>query len=123
MLDKLRKMPGLVDVNTDLFMKNPTLTVDIDRDRAASLGLSINQVEDALYSAYATRQVSTIYAPNNAYQVIMELDPEFEANPQALSLLYVRATSGQLVPLSALAKFTTTFGPLAVNHSGQLPSV
>ncbi|HEX7419676.1 MAG TPA: efflux RND transporter permease subunit, partial [Thermoanaerobaculia bacterium] len=66
MLDKLRKLPGLVDVNTDLFMKNPTLTVDIDRDRAASLGLSINQVEDALYSAYATRQVSTIYAPNNA---------------------------------------------------------
>ncbi|HEY8713636.1 MAG TPA: efflux RND transporter permease subunit, partial [Thermoanaerobaculia bacterium] len=123
MLEKLRKLPGLVDVNTDLFMKNPTLTVDIDRDRAASLGLTMQQVEDALYSAYATRQVSTIYAPNNAYQVIMELDPEFQANPQALSLLYVRAASGQLVPLSTLAKFTTTFGPLAVNHSGQLPSV
>ncbi|MGZ4809766.1 MAG: efflux RND transporter permease subunit, partial [Thermoanaerobaculia bacterium] len=123
LLEKMRKIPGLVDVNTDLLMKNPTLSVDIDRDRAASLGLSMNQVEDALYSAYATRQVSTIYAPNNAYQVIMELDPEFEANPAALSMLYVRASSGQLVPLSALARFTTSYGPLAVNHSGQLPSV
>ncbi|MGZ7042921.1 MAG: efflux RND transporter permease subunit, partial [Thermoanaerobaculia bacterium] len=123
LLEKMRKIPGLVDVNTDLLMKNPTLSIDIDRDRAASLGLSMNQVEDALYSAYATRQVSTIYAPNNAYQVIMELDPEFEANPAALSMLYVRASSGQLVPLSALARFTTSYGPLAVNHSGQLPSV
>ena len=123
LLEKLRKVPGLVDVNTDLLMKNPTLTVDMDRDRAASLGLTMQQVEDALYSAYATRQVSTIYAPNNAYQVIMELDPEFEANPSALSLLYVRASSGQLVPLSTLARFTTSYGPLAVNHSGQLPSV
>jgi HAE1 family hydrophobic/amphiphilic exporter-1 len=123
LLEKMRKLPGLQDVNTDLLMKNPTLTVDIDRDRTASLGLTMQQVEDALYSSYATRQVSTIYAPNNAYQVIMELDPEFEANPSALSLLYIRASSGQLVPLSTLARFTTAYGPLAVNHSGQLPSV
>ncbi len=123
LLAKLRKLPGLIDVNTDLLMKNPTLTVDVDRDRAAALGLTAQQVEDALFSAYATRQVSTIYAPNNAYQVIMELLPQYEANPEALSMLYVRASSGQLVPLSTLARFTKTFGPMAVNHSGQLPSV
>jgi HAE1 family hydrophobic/amphiphilic exporter-1 len=123
LLEKMRKMPGLSDVNTDLFMKNPTLIVDVDRDRAASLGLNLQQVEDALYSAYATRQISTIYAPTNAYQVIMELDPQYEANPQALSMLYVRSSSGQLVPLNTIAKFSPSFGPLAVNHSGQLPSV
>jgi len=123
LLEKMRKMPGLTDVSTDLFMKNPTLTVDVDRDRAAALGLNLQQVEDALYSAYATRQISTIYAPTNAYQVIMEVDPRYEANPQALSFMYVRSSSGQLVPLSTVAKFTKAFGPLAVNHSGQLPSV
>ena len=123
LLEKMRKLPGLVDVTTDLLMKNPTVEVDIDRDRAASLGLTMQQVEDSLFSAYATRQVSTIFAPNNAYQVIMELDPQFKAHPEALSMLYVRASSGQLVPLSTLAKFTKSYGPLAVNHSGQLPSV
>jgi HAE1 family hydrophobic/amphiphilic exporter-1 len=123
LLEKMRKMPGLTDVNTDLFMKNPTLSVDVDRDRAAALGLNIQQVEDALYSAYGTRKISTIYAPTNAYQVIMEVDPRYQANPQALSMIYVRSTSGQLVPLSTVAKFSKTFGPLAVNHSGQLPSV
>jgi len=123
LLEKMRKLPGLEDVTTDLLMKNPTVSVDIDRDRTASLGLTVQQVEDALFSAYATRQVSTIYAPNNAYQVIMEVDPASKANPEALSLLYVRASSGQLVPLSTLARFTNSFGPLAVNHSGQLPSV
>ena len=123
LLAKMRKMPGLIDVTTDLLMKNPTLVVDIDRDKAAALGLTASQVQDALYSAYATRQVSTIYAPNNAYQVILELLPEYMANPDALNLLYVRSSNGQLVPLSTLAKFKTTFGPMAVNHSGQLPSV
>ena len=123
LLAKMRQMPGLQDVSTDLLMRNPTLVVDVDRDRAAALGLTASQVEDALYSAYATRQVSTIFAPNNAYQVVLELEPEYMANPEALSLLYVRASSGQLVPLSTLARFQTTFGPMAVNHSGQLPSV
>jgi HAE1 family hydrophobic/amphiphilic exporter-1 len=123
LLEKMRKMPGLTDVNTDLFMKNPTLTVDVDRDRAAALGLNLQQVEDALYSSYGTRQISTIYAPTNAYQVIMEVDPRYQSNAQALSVIYVRSSSGQLVPLSTVAKFSPTFGPLAVNHSGQLPSV
>jgi HAE1 family hydrophobic/amphiphilic exporter-1 len=123
MIEKIRALPGFVDVNTDLLLRNPTVNVEIDRDRAAALGLTAQQVEDALFSAYATRQVSTIYAPTNAYQVIMELAPEFEASPQALSMLYVRAASGELVPLDTLAKLVPSVGPLAVNHSGQLPSV
>jgi HAE1 family hydrophobic/amphiphilic exporter-1 len=122
-LEKMRALPGLTDVATDLQLKNPTLTVDIDRARAAALGLNMLQVEDALYSAYGTRQVSTIYAPNNEYQVIMELEPEFENEPAALSLLYVRSNSGQLIPLNTVARLVPSFGPLAVNHSGQLPSV
>jgi HAE1 family hydrophobic/amphiphilic exporter-1 len=123
MLEKMRAMPGFTDVATDLQMKNPTLLVDIDRDRAAALGLNIQQVEDALYSAYGTRQISTIYAPNNTYQVIMEVDPRFQSGPNELSMLYVRASSGQLVPLDVVTKRVPSFGPLAVNHSGQLPSV
>jgi HAE1 family hydrophobic/amphiphilic exporter-1 len=123
MLETMRTLPGFVDVNTDLFLRNPTVNVEINRDRAATLGLTPNQVEDALFSSYATRQVSTIYAPNNTYQVIMELSPEYMKNPQALSMLYVRSTSGDLVPLDAVAKLVPTVGPLAVNHSGQAPSV
>ncbi len=123
MLEKMRKFAGFTDVSTDLQIKNPTVVVDIDRQKAAALGLNVMQVEDALYSAYGTRQISTIYAPNNEYQVIMELDPQFQNEPGALSLLYVRTSSGQLVPLDTVAKLTPSYGPLAVNHSGQLPSV
>ncbi|HKO58464.1 MAG TPA: efflux RND transporter permease subunit [Thermoanaerobaculia bacterium] len=123
MTQAMRKAPGFEDVTSDLQLKNPTLGVEIDRDRAASLGLTMQQVEDALYTSYGTRQISTIYAPNNAYQVIMELDPKYQANPEALSLLYVRTGSGDLVPLATLAKFVPSSGPTAVNHSGQLPSV
>src|SRR5437867_6227225 len=123
MLEKMRQMPGLSDAATDLLIKNPTVVVDIDRQKAAALGLNVMQVEDALYSAYGTRQVSTIYATNNTYQVIMELEPEFQASPSAVSMLYVRSGGGQLVPLNAVASLKPTFGPTAVNHSGQLPSV
>src|SRR6266852_562161 len=123
MLDKMRQMPAISDVQTDLLIKNPTVIVDVDRQQAASLGLDVMDIEDALYSAYGTRQVSTIYATNNTYQVIMELQPEFQASPRALSLLYVRSNSGQLVPLAAVASVKPSFGPTAVNHSGQLPSV
>jgi HAE1 family hydrophobic/amphiphilic exporter-1 len=123
MLETMRALPGFVDVNTDLLIRNPQVSVDIDRDRAASYGLTAQQIEDALFSAYATRQVSTMYAPTNSYQVIMEVDPEYERDMGALSMLYVRAASGELVPLSAFAKITSSVGPLAVNHSGQTPSV
>jgi len=123
MLEAMRKLPDLTDVATDLQMKNPTLQVAVDRDKAAALGLNMAQVEDALYSAYGTRQISTIYAPNNEYQVIMEVDPRYQGAPTELSMLYVRSSGGQLVPLETVSKRVPSYGPLAVNHSGQLPSV
>jgi HAE1 family hydrophobic/amphiphilic exporter-1 len=123
MVQKMRTLPGVIDVATDAMLRNPTVNVQIDRERASALGLTANQIEDALFSSYGTRQVSTIYAPNNSYQVVMELDPQYQANPAALSLLYVRAASGELVPLDTVAKLVPAVGPLSVNHSGQLPSV
>ncbi len=81
------------------------------------------QVEDALYDAYGSRQISTIYAANNEYQVLVELAPEYQQDPGALSMLYIRSSSGQLVPLGAVATLTRGVGPLTVNHTGQLPSV
>ena len=125
--NRLRSDPQLrtllQDVTSDLQIKNPQVNVDIDRDKASSLGVSAQQVEDALYSAYGQRQVSTIYAPNNAYRVITELENQYQLDPSALSMLYVRSTNGQLVPLNAVAKLTRTVGPLTINHLGQLPAV
>ncbi len=120
---KLREIPVLRDVTSDLRLASPRVSVKIDRDRAASLGVSPLAIEDALYAAYGDRQVSTIYAPEDQYQVILSLLPEFKLDPGALSLLFVRSTSGKLVPLDAVASLGRTVGPLTVNHSGQLPSV
>jgi HAE1 family hydrophobic/amphiphilic exporter-1 len=120
---KMRQLPGLQDVTTDLLIKNPQVTVDIDRDRAASQGITPQAIEDALYSAYGSRQISTIYAPNNEYQVILELAPEFQGDANAMAMLYIRSSTGQLVPLSSVAALKSTLGPLSVNHLGQLPSV
>ncbi|HYX21443.1 MAG TPA: efflux RND transporter permease subunit, partial [Thermoanaerobaculia bacterium] len=120
---KMRAVPGLQDVTSDLQNQNPQVAIDINRDRASVLGVSSQQIEDALYTAYGTRQISTIYAPNNEYQVIMELAPEFQGSAAAISMLYVRASSGQLVPLSSLASIRQNTGPLAVVHQGQLPAV
>jgi HAE1 family hydrophobic/amphiphilic exporter-1 len=120
---RLRQLPGLEDVTSDLLIKNPQINVEIDRDKATALGVSAYGVEDALYTAYGTRQVSTIYAPNNQYYVIMELLPRFQSDPRQLDKLYVRAANGRLVPLPALAKIAPAVGPLTVNHVGQLPSV
>jgi HAE1 family hydrophobic/amphiphilic exporter-1 len=120
---KIRQIPGLQDVSSDLQITNPQANVEINRDVAATLGISARQIEDALYSAYGARQVSTIYAANNEYYVILELEPQYQRDPNALSLLYVRAASGKLVPLGELAKITKGVGPLTVNHAGQLPAV
>ncbi|HEX4495945.1 MAG TPA: efflux RND transporter permease subunit, partial [Thermoanaerobaculia bacterium] len=120
---KMRGLHGLRDVTSDLQITNPQVQVDIDRDKAAQLGVSMHAIEDALYYAYGSRQVSTIFSPNNQYQVILELEPQYQRDPAALGLLYVHADSGALVPLSALARLTAGVGPLAVTHSGQLPSV
>jgi HAE1 family hydrophobic/amphiphilic exporter-1 len=120
---EMRKVPGLQDVTSDLQIKNPKLNVEVDRDKAAALGVSAQQVEDALYSAYGTRWISTIYTPNNEYRVIMELKPEFQVDPNALSMLYLRSSQGTLVPLSTVSRIRTSVGPLTVTHLGQLPSV
>ena len=98
------RTPMLVDVSSDLQLKNPQICVDIDRDQASALGVTARQIEDALYTAYGTRQISTIFAPNNQYRVIMELLPEYQTDILDLSLLYVRADTGQLVPLDSLVR-------------------
>ncbi|HKC12977.1 MAG TPA: efflux RND transporter permease subunit, partial [Vicinamibacteria bacterium] len=120
---KLREVPGLQDVTSDLQITNPQVNVEIDRDRALALGVTAQQVEDALYTAFGNRWISTIYAPNNEYRVIMELEPDFQRDATDLSLLYIRSSGGALVPLEAVARLTRSLGPLTVNHLGQLPSV
>jgi HAE1 family hydrophobic/amphiphilic exporter-1 len=119
----LREMPILSDVNTDLLIASPEVLLDIDRDRASSLGIKADQIETALYNAYGSRQVSDIYAATTDYWVIMELMPQFQRDPTALDLLYVRSSQGKLIPLSTIAKARTVAAPLAVNHLGQSPSV
>jgi HAE1 family hydrophobic/amphiphilic exporter-1 len=120
---KLKSLPGFLDVTSDLQVTNPQVTVEIDRNKASALGVSAEQIENALYSAYGERQVSTIYTPSNEYWVIMELEPRYQADPAALSLLYVRSDGGALVPLSAVARLSHGVGPLSINHQGQLPAV
>ena len=119
---KVGALPGLTDVDSDLEIRNPQVRVDIDRDRAAALGVSAYRIEDALATAYGSREVTTIYAPNNDYSVIMELAPQFQRDARAMSLLHVRSASGALVPLESLARMSTSVGPLTINHSGQMPS-
>ncbi len=120
---RLRALPGFVDVNSDLQITSPQVVVKIDRDRASALGVTAAQIESALGSAYGSRQVSTIYTPSNQYWVIMELEPDYQRDPAALALLHVRASSGRLVPLGAVAELSRGVGPLTVNHLGQLPAV
>jgi HAE1 family hydrophobic/amphiphilic exporter-1 len=121
--ERLRAMRGLQDVTSDLQIKNPQVSVRIDRDKATALGLSAQQVEDALYTAYGARWVSTIYAPTNEYRVVMEVAPQYQWEPSSLSMLYVRSTSGALVPLESVASLARSTGPLTVAHLGQLPAV
>jgi len=120
---RMRDIPQIQDVTSDLQIANPEVNVAIDRDRAASLGVSAQQIESALYDAYGSRQVSTIYTPNNQYMVIMELLPQFQQDVNALRMLYVRSQKGDLVPLSAVATITQGVGPLSITHAGQLPAV
>ncbi len=119
---KMQTLPGILDVNTDLQIRSPQLLVDINRDRANSLGISAQQIEDALFSAYGARLVSTIFTQANQYSVITEVAPEYQDSPDTLSKLYVHSSQGPLVPLQSLAHVTRTTGPLSVNHFGQLPS-
>jgi HAE1 family hydrophobic/amphiphilic exporter-1 len=120
---KMKEIPGIVDVTTDLQIANPQASIELDRDAAARFQLTPEQIETALYNAYGSRQVSTIYTPQNEYWVILELLPEYQSDLDALSMLYVRSKTGQLVPLSSVTKVAPTVGPMLVNHTGQLPSV
>ncbi len=123
LLAKMRQMPGFVDVNTDMQIASPQLMVDIDRDRALALGVTPQQIQNALFSAFSTREVSTIYAPANQYSVILEVDPKYQRSPDSLSKLYVRSDRGALVPLEAVTRTSRTVGPLSIAHFGQLPAV
>jgi HAE1 family hydrophobic/amphiphilic exporter-1 len=121
--DRLRSLPGLVDVTSDLQITKPMVMVQIDRNKASALGVSAQAIESTLYDAYGSRQVSTIFAPTNQYWVVMELEPRYQRDAAALSLLYVRSSTGALVPLSTVATLTPAVGPLAINHLGQLAAV
>ncbi|HET9319941.1 MAG TPA: efflux RND transporter permease subunit [Bryobacteraceae bacterium] len=120
---KMRTLPGLQDVTTDLLISSPQVMVHIDRDKASAYGVTPEQIENAFYDAYGQRQVSTIYTPTNEYWVILELEPQYQRDPTAIAMLYIRSGSGKLVPLNTVAQLTPTVGPLTVTHLGQLPSV
>lgn len=124
MEQKIQSLPGFQDIASDLQIKNPKISINIQRDKAASLGVTAEQIEMALSYAYSSGQVSTILAPNNQYLVITELLPEYQLDPSVLSLLYIRSdTTGKLTPLNAVANFSPGVSPLTINHQGQLPSV
>jgi len=123
MEERIRAIPGFQDVNTDLQIRNPQVNVEIDREKASALGVTAQQVEGALYDAFGSRQVSTIYTPTNEYWVILELEPQYQLDPSALSMLYIRSSSGTLVPLGSVARITSSVGPLMITHLGQLPAV
>jgi HAE1 family hydrophobic/amphiphilic exporter-1 len=120
---RMKGLPGFLDVNSDLQITSPQVLVEIDREKASALGVTAMQIEAALNNAYGAPQVSTIYTPTNQYWVMMELLPQYQRDPAALSLLYIRSASGKLVPLGTVARLTRTVGPLTVNHLGQLPAV
>jgi HAE1 family hydrophobic/amphiphilic exporter-1 len=147
--DKIAKFDGVQDVTTDLYIKNPQMTIEIDREKAAIYGITVDQIRQELFNAFGSRQVATIYTPSNDYQVILESLPEFQADPSGLSKIYLKTNAnlgsgsgsgpapaaagggisgvgtlqGPVVPLSAVTKFVPTVGPLQVNHQGQQPAV
>ena len=119
---RMAELPGIQDVTSDMEFDNPELNIVIDRDKASALGISAYQIEDALSTSFGNRKVSSIYAPTDTYDVIMELGPEYQSNPQSLAMLSVRSSTGKLIRLETLAKWWLGVGPLSINHSGQLPS-
>jgi hydrophobic/amphiphilic exporter-1 (mainly G- bacteria), HAE1 family len=120
---EMAQLPGLTDVISDLQLQSPQLNVSIDRDKAAVLKVSAQQIENAFFDAYGPRWVSTIYAPTNQYRVMLDLLPEYQARPDSISLLYMKSDDGKLIPLDTLAKLTQDAGPQTVHHFGQLPAV
>jgi HAE1 family hydrophobic/amphiphilic exporter-1 len=116
---RFKELPELQDVNSDLQLKNPQLNIEIDRERAAALAVSAEQIEQTLASTFGTSYVSLIYTSTNQYRVILTVEPRYQFDPGALSLLYVRSASGRLVPLSEVARLRVGVGPVSVSHLGQ----
>jgi HAE1 family hydrophobic/amphiphilic exporter-1 len=123
MEERMKQLPGLQDVTSDLQVTSPQVVVDIDRDKALALNVTADQIENSLYNAYGQRQISTIYTPTNQYWVIMQVEDKYQSDPAALSLLYVKSDNGRQIPLNTVARLRRTVGPLTVTHAGQLPSV
>ncbi len=123
LLGRIRQLPGFIDVTSNLNNRSPVVALNVDRDKIAVLGLTFAQVEDALQNAFSARQISTIYGSTSQYQVILEVAPEYQLDPSKLSRLYVRASSGKLVPLDTVTQVTRRTQALTINHQGQLPSV
>jgi HAE1 family hydrophobic/amphiphilic exporter-1 len=143
MLERIKTIAGLRDVNSDLYIKNPEIEIEIDREKAAFYGISVDQIRQELYNAFGNRQVATIYTPINDYQIILETRPEFQADTTGLSKIYLKTNlantannpaagggvmgsgtpNGLSIPLSAVTKLVPSVGPLQVNHQGQQPSV
>jgi hydrophobic/amphiphilic exporter-1 (mainly G- bacteria), HAE1 family len=120
---EIEKLPEVEDVTSDLAITAPQVNVTIDRDKAASLQVNADAIENAFYDAYGPRWVSTIYAAINEYKVLLELKPQYQADPHALSLLYFKSSNGPLIPLDTLAKLHQDTGPQTINHYGQLNAV
>ncbi|HEX4481677.1 MAG TPA: efflux RND transporter permease subunit [Rudaea sp.] len=123
LVDAVSKLPGFQDVTSDLLIATPEMDVKIDRDAAAAVGVTANQIESALYTAFGPQQVSTIYTSIDQYWVLMQVDPKRQNDPSVLGQLYVHSANGQLVPLSAVARFEKSVGPASISHLGQVPSV
>jgi HAE1 family hydrophobic/amphiphilic exporter-1 len=119
---RLRQLKELQDVTSDLQVKSPQIFVDVDRNRAAALGITLDEIRSTLYGAFGSRQISTIYKPSNNFQVILEVAPEFRQSEQTLSSIYIHSAKGQLVPLSSVVSIRAQAGPLSVNHQSQLPA-
>ncbi|OPY82736.1 MAG: Multidrug resistance protein MdtB [Smithella sp. PtaU1.Bin162] len=122
MKDKMAALPGLADVQSDVQVKSPRIQIEVDREKAAALGLNFSKIQEMLFSAFGSRSVSTIYSTSNEYYVYLELAEEFRRDPSALAKLYIKSDKGKLVPLSTIARIEEKVVPLSVNHSGQLPS-
>jgi HAE1 family hydrophobic/amphiphilic exporter-1 len=123
LMARMRQLPGFVDVTSDMQISSPQLMVDIDRDRARSLGVSPQAIQDALFSGFSQREVSVMYAPSNQYSVILELLPKYQRSPESLSKVYLRSSNGNLIPLDTVVRQRRETGPLQINHFGQLPAV
>ena len=123
MRDKIAQVEGVLDVETDLSIKNPQMSVEIDRERAATYGISIDQIRQEMFNAFGTRQVATIFTQDNDYAIILETLPQFQTDASALSRIHIKTSNGQFIPLEAVTRISRTVGPLLVNHQASQPAV